>query len=52
MYEFIKLKEEDPNKIFSIIQKIYAYNNKFELYKVKNKKSGEIFAAKIINQKK
>ena len=48
MYEFIKLKEEDPNKIYSIIQKIHIYNNKFELFKVKNKKSGEIFAAKII----
>ena len=48
MYDFIKLKEEDPNKIFSIIQKIHSNNNKIELYKVKNKKNGEIFAAKII----
>ena len=48
MYDFIKLKEEDPNKIYSINQKIHSNNNKIELYKVKNKKTGEIFAAKII----
>ena len=48
MYDFIKLKEEDPNKIYTIIQKIHSTNNKFELYKVKNKKTGEIFAAKLI----
>ena len=48
MYDFIKLKEEDPNKIYTILQKINSTNNIFELYKVKNKKTGEIFAAKII----
>ena len=48
MYEFIKLKEEDPIKIYTILQKINSTNNIFELYKVKNKKTGEIFAAKII----
>ena len=48
MYDFIKLKEEDPNKIYTIIQKIHSNNNKIELYKVKNKKTGEIYAAKII----
>ena len=48
MFDFIKVKEEDPNKIYSIIQKIHSNNNKYELYKVKHKKTGEIYAAKII----
>ena len=48
MYDFSKQKEEDPNKIYAIIQKVYLNNNKNELYKVKNRKTGEIFAAKII----
>ena len=48
MFDFIKAKEEDPNKIYSIIQKIHSNNNKYELYKVKHRKTGDIYAAKII----
>ena len=48
MYEFNRIKEEESNKLYSKIQKISSYNNKFDLFKVKNKKTGEIFAAKII----
>ena len=48
MYDFNRIKEEESNKLYSIIQKISSYNNKFDLFKVKNKKTGEIFAAKII----
>lgn len=48
MFDFIKTKEEDPNKIFSIIQKIHYNNNKLEVYKVQHRKTGEIYAAKII----
>ena len=48
MFDFIKTKEEDPNKIYSIIQKIHSNNNKYELYKVRHRRTGEIYAAKII----
>ena len=53
MHDFSKskeVKEEDPNKIYSKIQKVYSNNNKSEIYKVKNRKTGEIFAAKIIKE--
>lgn len=53
MYDFSKLKEvkeEDPNKIYSKIQKVYTNSNKSEIYKVKNRKTGEIFAVKIIKE--
>ena len=50
MYDFNRNKEEDSNKIYSIIQKISSNSNKYELYKVKNKKTGDIFAAKIIKE--
>ena len=48
MFDFIKLKEDEPKKIYTMVQKIHSFNNIIELYKVKNKKTGEIFAAKII----
>ena len=48
MNDFTKVKEDEFNKIYTIIQKIYIYNNKKELYKIKNRKTGEFFAAKII----
>lgn len=53
MYDLSKakeVKEEDPNKIYSKIQKVYTNSNKSEIYKVKNRKTGEIFAAKIIKE--
>ena len=53
MHDFSKskeVKEEDPNKIYSKIQKVYSNNSKSEIYKVKNRKTGEIFAAKIIKE--
>ena len=47
MIDYLKVKEEDPNKIYSIVQKIHSNNNS-TLYKIKNKITGEIFAGKII----
>ncbi len=47
MNDYIKVKEEDPNKIYSIIQKIHS-NSNITLYKIKNRISGKIFAGKII----
>jgi sporulation-specific protein 1 len=48
MNEFIPLKENDPSKIYTLLQKISSGNNKNDLYKIKHKKTGEIFVAKII----
>ena len=50
MYDFNRNKEEEFNKTYSIIQKISSNNNKYELLKIKNKKTGEIYAAKIIKE--
>ena len=53
MYDLSKskeVKEEDPNKIYSKIQKVFTDSNKSEIYKVKNRKTGEIFAVKIIKE--
>ena len=50
MQEFISLKENDPSKIYTLLHKISSANNQNDLYKVKNKKTGEIFAAKIIKK--
>ena len=47
MDQFIPLKENDPTKIYTILQKISSGNNKNDLYKIKHKKTGEIFVAKI-----
>ena len=53
MYDLSKskeVKEEDPNKIYLKIQKLFTDSNKSEIYKVKNRKTGEIFAVKIIKE--
>ena len=41
MIDYLKVKEEDPNKIYSIVQKIHSNNNS-NLYKIKNKISKKI----------
>ena len=48
MNKFISLKEKDETKMYSILSKISSGNNKNDLYRVKNKKTGKIYAAKII----
>ena len=50
MYKFIPLKDDDPSKIYTFLHKITSGKNKNELYKVKHKKTGEIFIAKIIHK--
>ena len=50
MNEFIKLKENDPFKIYNILQKISSGNSKNDLYRIKHKKTGQIYAAKIIKK--
>ena len=50
MNEFIPLKENDPTKIYTLLHKIFSGNNKNDLYKIKHKKTGEIFVAKIIKK--
>ena len=47
MNKFISLKEKDETKMYSILSKISSGNNKNDLYRVKNKKTGKIYAAKI-----
>ena len=47
MEQFIPLKENDPTKIYTLLQKISSGNTTNDLYKIKNKKTGEIFVAKI-----
>ena len=48
MNKFISLKEKDETKMYSILSKISSGNNKNDLYRVKHKKTGKIYAAKII----
>ena len=48
MDQFIPLKETDPSKIYTLLHKISSGNNKNDLYKIKHKKTNEIFVAKII----
>jgi len=48
--DYIPIKEEDPYKTYVFLQKISSWNNHTELYKIKHKKTSEIFAAKIITQ--
>ena len=48
MEQFISLKETDPSKIYTLLQKISSGNNKNDLYKIKHKKTGQILVAKII----
>ena len=48
MNKFISLKEKDETKMYSILGKISSGNNKNDLYRVKHKKTGKIYAAKII----
>ena len=50
MNEFIPLKENDPLKLYTLLHKISSGSNKNDLYRVKHKKTGEIFAMKIIKK--
>ena len=46
MYDFITGKDEDPEKIFEILEKL-GQGNYGVVYKVMKKSTKEIFAAKI-----
>ena len=46
MYDFITGKDEDPEKIFEVLEKL-GQGNYGSVYKVKKKTTNEIFAAKI-----
>ena len=48
MNKFISLKDISPTRIYIILNKISSGNNKNDLYRVKHKKTGKIYAAKII----
>ena len=48
MNKFISLKDISPTSIYTILNKISSGNNKNDLYRVKHKKTGKIYAAKII----
>ena len=46
MYDFISNQREDPDQKYTILEKL-GQGNYGSVYKIQNKKTKEIFAAKI-----